>query len=161
MNDWGWRERRTPGMRDFVQRGLRPLAAAVPWVTVGLLFMTIVMVGGTFTAERGALFALPDTGVDDVADAMAVSLLIPTDKGTLVFFDDTRYLLDDETQMDSFRAALSEKAARIAEGEDAALLAMADWRIMGRDLLKFAAIAKRAGVRRVLFAERQGNGGLE
>ena len=41
MNDWGWRERRTPGMRDFVQRGLRPLAAAVPWVTVGLLFMTI------------------------------------------------------------------------------------------------------------------------
>ena len=161
MNDWGWRERRTPGMRDFVQRGLRPLAAAVPWVTVGLLFMTIVMVGGTFTAERGALFALPDTGVDDVADAMAVSLLVPTDKGTLVFFDDTRYLLDDETQMESFRAALSEKAARIAKGEDAALLAMADWRIMGRDLLKFAAIAKRAGVRRVLFAERQGNGGLE
>ncbi len=158
MSEWGWDDRRRRGGRSYLPRGLRPLVKVVPWVTVGLLFMIIYLVGGAFTKASGALFALPETEVSDVADADAVALLLVTPQGTLVFFDDTRYLLEDESQMLQFSEALSEKMA----GRDGrTLLALADMRIRGGNLFRFAAVAKRSGVERVLFAEKKGDGKFE
>lgn len=153
MNRWGWFDAHAAAEREFIPRWLRPLSAAVPWVTVLLLFMMMYVMGGAFTTSEGALFSLPEKGVGDVADASAVALVLPAKQGTLVFFDDTRYLLEDEAQLAMFGAQLKE---RVALAEAPTLLVLADRRVSIGDLMKLAAVAKENHVAKTLFAEKRG-----
>ena len=84
MISWGWRNRRSYGLRDYAPRWLRPISAAVPWLTVGLLFQMICFLGGTLTTSEGLLFALPEEGhaglveQKDLEEASLVALPLPT-----------------------------------------------------------------------------------
>lgn len=151
MSPWGWRPERTEGVWRHGAKWMQPFAAAVPWLTVILLLMMMVLVGGTFTSAKGVLFDLPEGTLADGEATGLVALVMPTEHETLVFFDDSRYVLGEA----SSTAALSEHFAEsVRRSGDKTLLVLADRRVAGGELFRFASIAKKGGVEKVLFAEK-------
>lgn len=154
MNAWGWRIGRPSGFRDGGLVWLQPLVTAVPWITVGLLFVLMCRVGDTFTLAKGIAFDLPAAnGRAEGAVTPMVALVMPDPKETktLVFFDDARYTLGDWR---SERSLDGELARRTNESGEKSILVLADRRVSGGDIMRFAEIAKLAGVKRLLFAEK-------
>ena len=107
---------------------------------------------GTLTYAKGTLFGLPDAGLAEGEATGLVALAIPHAHETLVFFDDSRYVLDDAASMRAFGEHLSE---RVARSESKTLLVLADRRIRGGDLMDLAAVAKKGGAAKILFAQKR------
>lgn len=152
MSPWGWKPERSAGVWRYGSPAMRPLVAAAPWLTVGLLLLMFHFIGGTLTAERGVLFDLPDAGLADGEATGLVALVIPMASETLVFFDDSRYLLGDQTSVAAFSEHLAE---RISKTERKTLLVLADRRVAGGELMRLAEIARGGGAGKVLFAEKK------
>lgn len=158
MIPWGWLTDRDRSPGAHALGWLRPLSAAVPWVTVLLLLQMLVLVGGTFTSAKGVLFDLPEGELAEGAGTKLVALVMPMPHETLVFFDDARYTLGDEVSSEAFVAQLAERAAKLGEKT---VLVLADRRVAGGELMKLAGIIRRGGIERVLFAEKSARGGGE
>ena len=156
MSQWGWTPARHLGIWRYGAGWLHPFAAAVPYLTVGLLLLMLHFVGGTLTAGKGVLFDLPDGAFDDGDGTRLIALVMPVQHETRVIFDDARYLLGDASSMRSFSNDLADVAAR---REDKSLLLLADRRIPTGDLMRAVSAAKRGGVSRVLLAGRQEGAG--
>ncbi len=152
MSPWCWTPERTLGIWRYGARWLRPFSAAVPWLTVLVLLMMLKFVSNTMTAAKGTLFELPDTGLAEGEATGLVALAIPHAHETLVFFDDSRYVLDDAS---SVRALGEHLAERVSRSESKTLLVLADRRVHGGDLMDIAAVAKRGGAAKVLFAQKR------
>ena len=146
---WKWTPERTLGIWRHGAPWLRPVAAAAPYVTILLLLLMLHMAGGALCAAKCMLFDLPDAGGADGAATKLVALMLPRDHETLVFFDDSRYVLGDET---SLRALGENLSSRVDRSDSKTLLVLADRRVNGGDIMKFAEVARRNGVARVLFA---------
>lgn len=153
MKSWGWSGGGDSRAADGAPSWLAPLASAAPWIAAALLFALILVAGGKFTCDEGTLFALPRDGAGDAADTDAVALVMASPRGTLVFFDDTRYMLGDAMQEGRLGAQLSE-TFKTSAGKT--LLALADADSKTRDLMKLAAIARENGVEKILFASQKG-----
>ena len=153
MSPWKWTPERTQGIWRHGPAWMKPLVAAVPWLTVLLLLLMLHMVGGTFVTNQGALFDLPDSsGFDDGESASLVALVMPMPHETLVFFDDARYTMGDDASVGAFGDHLT---ARAAKTDRKSLLVLADRRVATGELMKIAAMARRSGVGSVLFAEKR------
>lgn len=152
MSPWGWSPERTQGIWRYGAPSLRPLVVAAPWVTVVLLLLLFWFIGGTLVSSKGLLFDLPDTNLAEGEATGPVALILPIPNETLVFFDDSRYLMSDPNSMASLGEHLAETATRTGRRT---LLALADRRVPGGELMAFAALARRNGVRKVLFAEKK------
>ena len=152
MSPWGWTPERTLGIWRYGARWLRPFAAAVPWLTLIVLMATLFVVSNTLTAAKGTLFELPDSGLAEGEATGLVALVIPHAHETLVFFDDSRYVLDDPS---SVRALCEHLAERVARAETKTLLVLADRRVHGGELMDLAVVAKKGGASRVLFAQKR------
>ena len=155
MSPWGWSPERTQGIWRYGAPWMRPFAAAVPWLTIGLLLLLMHFVGGTFTSAKGVLFDLPEAGLAEGEATELVALVMPMPHETLVFFDDSRYVLGDASSAAALREHLAERLGRTA---NRTMLVLADRRVSGGELMKFATIARKGGVSKVLFAERKGGG---
>lgn len=155
MSPWGWSPERTQGIWRYGAPWMRPFAAAVPWLTIGLLLLLMHFVGGTFTSAKGVLFDLPEAGLAEGEATELVALVMPMPHETLVFFDDSRYVLGDTSSAAALREHLAERLGRTA---NRTMLVLADRRVSGGELMKFATIARRGGVSKVLFAERKAGG---
>ena len=68
------------------------------------------------------------------------------------FFDDSRFMLGDAASAQAFAEQLGERLSRTGRKS---LLVLADRRTSGGDLMEFAAIARKSGVEKVLFAEKR------
>lgn len=159
MTSWGWSAARARTARGGGLAWLQPFSTAVPWITVGVLLMMLFAVSGAFTAHEGVLFDLPEAGLGDGVNTKLVALVMPMPKETrktLVFFDDARFTVEDDVSLAAFAGQLSACAER---SEVKALLVLADRRVSGGTLMRLAAVAKRSGVDRILFAEKKGEGG--
>lgn len=130
----------------------KPFAVAAPFVSLLLLILQLHMVGGTFTSAKGVLFDLPNHGVGEGEKTDMVALLMVMPRETLVFFDDSRYVLGDDSSAEAFGEHLAE---RVSKTDNKTLLVLADRRVAGGELMRFATIARRHGVGRVLFAEKR------
>ena len=155
MSPWGWKPERSLGIWRHGALGLRPVVAAAPYLMVGLLLVLLRCVSGTLTVAEGTLFDLPDAVPTDAVGESPVALMMPIPRETLVFFDDTRYLMGEESSM---RALGDQLANRFARREQKSLLVLADRRVAGGELMRFAALAKASGVERILFAEKKRTG---
>ena len=154
MTPWGWNSARSRGFRSAGLPWLQPYVASVPWITVGLLFLLICRVGDTFTRAKGVAFDLPSaTGAPEGAVTQMVALVMPDPKETKthVFFDDARYTLGDWRSERALDGELSKRASEVGEKS---ILVLADRRVSGGDIMRFAEIAKLAGVKKLLFAEK-------
>ena len=152
MSPWGWTPERTSGIWRHGAGWLRPFSAAVPWITVLLLLLMLHFASNTLTSAKGTLFDLPDAGLAEGEATGLVALAIPRAHETLVFFDDSRYVLDDAASMRAFGEHLSE---RVSRSESKTLLVLADRRIRGGDLMDLAAVAKKGGAAKILFAQKR------
>jgi biopolymer transport protein ExbD len=81
-----------------------------------------------------------------------VALVMPTPNETYVFFDDSRYMLEDGASAAAFREHLAESVRR---SRRRTLLVMADRRVTCGGLTAIAALARLSGVRRVLIANKR------
>lgn len=154
MSPWGWQPERTLGIWRHGAAWLRPIVAAAPYVTVLVLLMTLRFVGETLAVSKGVLFDLPEGDRAEGEVTELVALVMPTAHETLVFFDDSRYLLDDAASARSFGTSLSE---RLRRSERKTLLVLADRRVAGGELMKLASIARSSGADKLLFAEKHGD----
>lgn len=152
MNGWEWMPERTQGIWRHGAPCLKPLAAAAPFLSVLLLVLQFHMSGGTFTTAKGVLFDLPAPGIAEGESTDLTALMMAMPLKTLVFFDDSRYILGDDASVKAFGEHLAE---RIGKTENKTLLVLADRRVEGGELMKFAAVVRRHGVSRVLFAEKK------
>ena len=155
MSQWGWTPARNLGVWRYGAGWIRPIAAAIPYLTVGLLLLMMQMIGGTLTAYRGVLFDLPDGEFADGDSQGMVALVMPVQRETMVVFDDVRYLLGDAASMRSFAESLADSTER-REGKS--LLILADRRVSTGHLMEVVSAAKRSGVSKVLLAGKQGGG---
>lgn len=152
MTDWGWRPERTMGIWRHGAGWTRPIVAAAPYLTVLLLLLQFFLISGVLTVEKGVLFDLPEQGMDEGAATDLVALVVPMRHETMVFFDDSRYLLGDAA---SVRTLGEHVAARASRSELKSLLILADRRVSGGDLMTLAAVLRRNGIKRLLFAEKR------
>lgn len=165
MRQWGWSRTSPENLgKKSLPIWLRALSAAVPWITMLILFLTISKIDGTFFLDRGTLIDLPD-GVGDISRCHAVAYVSHTDEGVLVFFDDTRYVLNDPSQMDKFSRILFERVSYVpssnyAEDSDSessvpTLFLLVDRRVTLEDQMYITRIARKSGVGRIMIAERK------
>lgn len=155
MSPWGWSPARDPGIWRYGPGWTRPFAAAVPYLTVGLLLLMFFFVGGTLTSSKGLLFDLPEGTFDDVEDVGLVLLVVPKDHETVVFFDESRYVLDNQDSMKQLGEDLAESVER---SEKKTLLVLADRRVSAGSVLGLLSVARRSGTSRVLFAGKKPGG---
>ena len=155
MSQWGWTPERNLGVWRYGAGWIRPVAAAIPYLTVGLLLLMMQMIGGTLTAYRGVLFDLPDGDFTDGDSQGLVALVMPVQRETMVVFDDVRYLLVDAVSMRSFAESIADSTGR-REGKS--LLILADRRVSTGHLMEVVSAAKRSGVSKVLLAGKRGGG---
>ena len=156
--EWGWRPAQAEGIWRHGARWTKPLFAAVPWITLALLLVMFALLGDTLTAAPGVVFDLPAPVGRQAASPDATMLVLPSANvgesgGTLAFFDDARYVLDDPQSVALLReqlfAHVQENAARPA------LLVLADSRVASGDLHQIVGLARKAGVKQVQIAERR------
>lgn len=152
MSHWGWKPDRSGGIWHVGSPCLRPLVAAAPWITLLVLLAQFWVIGNTMTAAEGVLFDLPETELREGDVTGPVVLILPTSHNTLVYFDETRYLLDDAESAKSLGEHLADAVSQM---ENKTLLALADRRIACGELMKFAALARSKGVGKVLFAKKR------
>lgn len=130
---------------------MKTLSGIAPWLSAALLFALILMAADSFTVAEGAAFELPPVRLRDTADIAATAIAMPSQRGTVVFFDDIRYRLDDDAQTEKFVVHMRE---RLSSSTVKSLLVLADKRTPAGDLMKFAKAAGDAGAGKVLFAGR-------
>lgn len=155
MSPWGWTPERSQGIWKYGAAWMKPLAAAVPWLTVALLLMMFFLIGGKLTSAEGVVFELPASEAVESEPTSLVALVMPMPRETLVFFDDARYALGDEVAFAAFGEHL---ANRMEKAERKSLLVLADRRVAGGELMKIAAVARKGGAERILFAEQKSGG---
>ena len=152
MSQWGWTPARNLGIWRYGAGWCRPIAAAIPCLTVCLLLIMMHMVGGTMTSCRGVLFDLPDGVQSDGEASELVALVMPVQHETMIVFDDARYLLGDAASMRSFGEDLSGSVER-RTGKS--LLILADRRVSTGHLMEVVSAAKHSGVGKVLLAGKR------
>lgn len=151
MSPWGWSPERTVDIWRYGPTWLRPFAVAVPYLTVVVLLLQLHFVSGTFMTAKGLLFDLPASDLRDGEVTGLVTLVVPMAHETMLFFDDSRYSLDDPSSVRAFGEHLS---VCVARSEEKTLLVLADRRVAGGDLMKLASVARANGVAKILFAEK-------
>lgn len=152
MSPWGWTPERSRGIWRYGSAGLRPFIAAVPFLTLLVVLLHLFVLNKTLTVAEGVLFDLPDAMPTDVIDEAPVALMMPVSRETLVFFDDTRYIMSDAASLH----ALGEQLGRhFARSEKKSLIVLADRRVSNGEMMHFASLAKAHGVTHVFFAEKR------
>lgn len=151
-SSWNWITPRPAGLSKYGPRWLKPMAVAIPWITVLILFLMLYIVSGTMTSVKGVIFELPEGDQLDGSASPLVALVVPSAHDTLVFFDEARYSLSDRESV----AALGEHlASRTAKVEDRTLVVMADRRVQGGEIARLASVARTGGIKRLLLASKQ------
>ena len=85
-------------------------------------------------------------------------MVMPMRHETMVFFDDSRYVLGDAASVRNFGEHLAE---RLARSDSKTLLLLADRRVSGGDLMDLAAVVKRNGAKRILYAAKRAEAAAE
>ena len=155
MSQWGWSPERNLGIWRHGAGWLRPVAAALPALTVGTLLLMMLFLGGTLTSARGVLFDLPEGGFAVGENPGLVALVMPVSREITVFFDDSRYLQGDGVSMRSFGDNLAECAGR---SETKSLLVLADRRVPTSCLMDIVTTARRSGIEKVVLAAKRPEG---
>jgi hypothetical protein len=127
-------------------------------MSLALLAATFVLAEGRLVSAPGTVFDLPAPSARDGAEPGLAAIMMPVaregaaGRETIVFFDDARYSLADDASREALRERLGARAAADATGM---LLLLADARVPAGDMMRFAGLAREAGVVHVEIAERR------
>lgn len=151
MTGWGWTPERNEGIWRCGPSWMKPFLAAVPWLTLVVLLLILMAMSRALSLSKGVVFDLPAGAQTESEPASLVALVLAESDGTLVFFDEARYMLDERVSAAAFGDHLADRAGRVARKS---LLVLADRRVPGGALMTLAKIARDSGVERILFAEK-------
>lgn len=152
MMRWGWNERRK-AKRRAAGGWLRPLSKAAPYIILVVAVEMLHIISGSLSTARGVLFELPAADALDMLPDAEVALVVRsgTTGETLVFFDDSRYVLGEAQSLEQFSSQLS---ARISRTGRSSLVVLADRSANCGDLLLLSDAARKAGCGKILFAAK-------
>lgn len=154
LNPISWKPS-SAGARDSLRRHVNYAVL----IGAPLLTLLVILAIGLATAKRivlepGVRFSLPaaefSSGASDAATAALVSL--GKDAPSLLFFDGVRYLISDKAERDGLQSALSRAMAE--DGWDTLTL-FADDGIPHGDIMRFAEVARHAGLKSINVAIRE------
>ncbi len=155
QGNWGWRPRQADGIWRHGCAWTKPLFAAVPWITLTLLLALFAFIGDRLPQVPGIVCDLPQPVAGHAQATGLAALVLPganADEETLVFFDDARYSLSDESSVLTLKERLG--ARSLAEPSNTFLL-LADRRVPAGDIIRLVGIARESGLSRVQIAERR------
>ena len=153
--NWGWRPRQTEGIWRHGCAWTKPLFAAVPWVTLGLLLALFAFIGDRLPQVPGLVCDLPSPGSGQAEATGLAALVLPAadaEGDTLVFFDDARYSLSDESSVATLKDQLG---VRVGTEPSGTFLLLADRRVPAGDIMQLVGIARESGFVHVQIAERR------
>ncbi|MBR3924096.1 MAG: biopolymer transporter ExbD [Kiritimatiellae bacterium] len=136
----------------------RYLVQMAPWLTVLLIAAFFLILQSVMAPVPSLLFDLPEAGAADSVKPGLVALLIPGDiegaetDGTLVYFDDARYVLSDPVSLEELSNRLGERAVETKSG---VLTLLSDRRVPAGDVMKVMALAKARRLLHVQLAEKR------
>ena len=151
-NVTGFRTRYFPKSR--IGQGL---ISAAPWVNIALLMFCFLMLDSKLVVQPGVRIDLPrgpfkeGTGFEMVATVLSVPAAGGAPREEMVFFNDQRYRIGNETQMRDLKQAL---AVRLREHHDANLIIQADRRIAYGTVAQIMDMALEVGIKQVNMAAR-------
>ncbi|MDD4101129.1 MAG: hypothetical protein PHU80_00675 [Kiritimatiellae bacterium] len=154
---WSGLVRRHRNVYRFGGQWARTLLASAPWINALILVCLLLFVHGRLVIAPGMMFDLPraplrEGGRDGLTALMiSVSRDMPGGDETLVFLDDDRFNLGDDSQV----VLLAERIkGRISQSAARELLLMADKRVPHGDVVLFVNVAREAGAQRVNVSEK-------
>lgn len=133
----------------------RYLVQIAPWLTLVLAMVMMSFLYGTLAPTSAVSMELPQGDIADAAQTGLVALLMPggaQSEGTLVFFDDARYMLSDRASAEEFANRLDERASETRCGT---LTLLSDRRVPSGDLMRVMSIARKTRIANVQVAERR------
>lgn len=131
---------------------LRSFMAAVPFLTLLLIVVMFVIISAELTSEKGFVLNLPDTDFSNGDRTDLVALVMPSNEDVLIFFDDARFSMGNSSSMESFQKQLS---SRIERSDSKTLLVLLDKNVSSGNAMKLSQISQKAGVKKMLFAEKR------
>lgn len=140
---------------DQPTRWSRYLIVLAPWLIVLFALAMFLLLQKTICLPEGMKVDLPSTTIGDSTQADVTVLVVAASGGTLVFYDDARYLIEDAVAMETLRENLSRA---LSHTQNKTILALAGKEIKTGELMTFANVASRSGATKVLFAEKHPEG---
>lgn len=133
------------------------LALIAPWLTLALIIAMFSFLYSSLAPAPAVSLELPETKLSDAARPGLVALLLPGGAagaqidGSLVFFDDARYVLSDPTSVEEFSRRLEERSMETRCGT---LTVLSDRRVPAGDLMRVMELAKKVRLSHVQIAEK-------
>ncbi len=159
-----WVQPREPDPVSGLRTRYRPrhrlgggLAGLAPWLDLGLIVVFFLLIRNTYVITPGVVIELPTAPVRGGAltGMTMVVLSVGSDqpgvRDEIVVFNDQRYRLAQEAQLELLRQQLVQQAERLREGT---LLVEADARVQHGTLVRLYALAREAGLKEVNVAAR-------
>ncbi|MFN2165123.1 MAG: ExbD/TolR family protein [Anaerolineae bacterium] len=133
------------------------LLSAAPWLDFALLVIMVAMLNGRAVLQPGVVVDLPrapfrqGTRYGMVAVVLSVPQTGSQGRDAIVFFDDERFLMRDDTQMEKLKQTLERRARELGETY---LVVQADRRVPHGSVMRLVSLADDAGLKRVNVATR-------
>lgn len=129
-----------------------------PWLTLVLVLAMFSFLYSSLAPAPAVSLDLPDTSMSDSSNPGMVALLLPggangaQPEGSLVFFDDARYVLSDPASDAELSKRLGERSQETRCG---ILTLLCDRRVPAGDLMRVMELAKRVRISHVQIAEKR------
>jgi len=130
---------------------------SIPWLNTLILVMLLFLYHKRISVSPGIVFDLPSEPLHEGSHAGLTALMFAVSHESisrdeaLVFFDDARYMVQDDEQM----SALAEQIRlRIRSADTRDFLLLADKRVSHGDIMHFVSVLRKAGVSKVNVAEK-------
>lgn len=118
----------------------------IPWLNLAALTVLFLIVSNRISVNPAITFDLPaGTFREGSHNTLNIVMLSPTDTNDmpLVFFDDVRYKMKNQTEMVNLSSAITTFAQRSGTRQ---ILLLADGNIRHADVIKIVDIARESGI---------------
>lgn len=130
---------------------------SVPWINTLILIILLFLYHGRIAISPGIAFNLPSAPLMEGSHTGLTALMFAVThesmarEEALVFFDDARYMVQDDEQM----STLAEQVRlRMKNSDSKDFLLLADKRVTHGDIMRFVTILRNAGVAKINVAEK-------
>lgn len=140
----------------FGGRWLRTLLLPVPWITALIVAVLLYFIHGKLAVVPGVAFDLPSAAPEFSGTSVLTALMTTfardaaSSDEVMVFFDDDRFFLTESSDCDMLRELLRERVGQLSG--KVSMVLMADKHVRHAELVRFANLAKDAGISRLNIA---------
>jgi len=130
---------------------------SVPWINTLILMVLLFLYHQRIAISPGIVFDLPSAPLREGSHTGLTALMFAVThesmarEEALVFFDDARYMVQDDEQMSNLAEQIR---LRMKNADSKDFLLLADKRVSHGDIMRFVTILRNTGVSKVNVAQR-------